>query len=62
MGVKEFKKKDQKDYMKSEYAKMWTQMRNKEYQYGYYDKFLLNLIRKSLKRNKKKKNFRCLLW
>ena len=55
MGVKEFKKKDQKDYMKSEYAKMWTQMRNKEYQYGYYDKFLLNLIRKSLKKSKKKK-------
>ena len=33
---------------------MWTQMRNKEYQYGYYDKFLLNLIRKSLKGVKKK--------
>ena len=55
MGVKEFKKKDQKDYMKSEYAKMWTQMRNKEYQYDYYDKFLINLIRKTLKKSKKKK-------
>ncbi len=40
--------------MKNEYAKMWTQMRNKEYKFGYYDKFLLDLIIKSLNNNKKK--------
>ena len=57
MGLREFTKKDQKDYMKSEYAKMWTQMRNKEYQYDYYDKFLINLIRKTLKKSKKKRKF-----
>ena len=54
MSFKKIKKKDQKNYMKNEYAKMWTQMRNKEYKFGYYDKFLLDLITKSLNTRKKK--------
>ncbi len=41
--------------MKKEYAKMWTQMRKKEYKYDYYDKFLINLISKFAKKDQKKK-------
>jgi len=41
--------------MKNEYAKMWTQMRKKEYKYNFYDKFLLKLIKKNLKNSKKSK-------
>ena len=41
--------------MKNEYAKMWTQMRKKEYRYDFYDKFLINLIKKNLKNSKKSK-------
>ncbi len=55
MNSKEIKKKNQKDYMKNEYAKMWTQMRKKEYQYDFYDKFLINLVEKSINKSKKKK-------
>ena len=41
--------------MKNEYAKMWTQMRKKEYKYNFYDKFLIKLIKKNLKNSKKSK-------
>ena len=45
----------QKEYIKNEYAKMWTQMREKEYKYSDYDKFLINLVEEEIKNNNKKK-------
>ena len=50
----------QKNYMKHEYAKIWTKMRKNIYAYNSYDKFLFKLIKKKINL-KKKKNFRDLL-
>lgn len=41
--------KNQKNYMKYEYAKMWSKMRRKTYDFNYYDKFLLKIIKKKTK-------------
>jgi SAM-dependent methyltransferase len=55
MMIKEKKNQiEQKIYMKNEYAKMWTQMRKKEYQYDEYDQFLINLIEKEFSKKKLK--------
>lgn len=38
----------QKNYMKHEYAKIWTKMRKNIYAYNSYDKFLFKLIKKKI--------------
>ena len=45
---------EQKKYMKNEYAKMWTQMRKKEYKFDEYDQFLISLLEKELSKKKLK--------
>ena len=46
---------NQKNYMRHEYAKMWSKMRRKTYDYNQYDRFLFSLIKKKLI-SKKQKN------
>ena len=44
----------QKNYMRHEYAKIWTKMRKNIYAYNSYDKFLFKLIKKKINLKKKK--------